>query len=99
MSQTNIQIMCLLTGQACPVNADFFDQNGNPFVPTGIPTWTSDNPASASVAPAGDGLSATITGLALGETFIRIHADGEQCVLCIRVGNLSTSNIVLNFGV
>ncbi len=91
MPAGNIQIMCLSTGQQCPANFNLYDQMGNPFVPTGIPVWTSGDATIASAVAAADGLSATITAIAQGETFITVTADGESAMLCVQVEDLNPS--------
>ena len=93
MSQSAIPVMCLTGGQACPVTADFFDQNGNPITPATTPVWITLDPVVATVAPAPDGLSATITGGSQGETFVEVTYDGETSKVCISVEDLGIDTI------
>ena len=56
--------LALLDNQHCPLTIQAVDAAGNPAtLPAGAVTWTSSNPAVATVTPAADGMSADISAV------------------------------------
>jgi hypothetical protein len=67
----------ITTAQQATVTAQFEDAAGVVVPVQGIPAWTVDNPAIATVAAAADGMSAVIAGVAAGAAVVTVTAEGD----------------------
>lgn len=63
-------------GHAVNMSIVFLDQNGNPMLtaptPDAAPTWTDSTPATGTLVPAADGLSAVETAVAAGADVVTL---------------------------
>ena len=63
-------------GQTLPMTIAFLDQNGHamavPSVPDAPPVWTNSDDAAATLAPAADGMSANVLGVAAGNDTVSL---------------------------
>jgi len=66
----------MVVGHTDNMSIAFLDQHGNPMlvppVPDSPPTWTQTTPATATLAVAADGMSATETALAPGSDVVTL---------------------------
>jgi hypothetical protein len=74
-------------GAAATLHALVGDSRGAP-VPNPAVTWTSANPAAATVAAAGTGEYATVRGVALGDALITAESNGMRDTVVVHVGPL-----------
>jgi hypothetical protein len=72
-----------------PLQALVQDQSGN-LIPDVSVTWTVENPAIASVSPAG-----VVTGLALGTTQIAANAFGKSGIATVTVTRTPVASVVV----
>lgn len=53
------------------------DAQGNTVTLPSAPSWSVDNSAIATIAPAADGMSAVVTAVAVGTATITVKAEGD----------------------
>lgn len=86
----------LIDSQQVAYAIAFQDKKGNPATPpTGVPAWTVSDPTILAVAPAADGLSATISAVgALGHAQVQIAAGPLNGTIDFQVVSGNASQIV-----
>ena len=71
MSNVNVTV-----GHTVSFTLVFLDQNGNPMlttpVPDAPPTWSDTTPATGTLTPAADGLTATEKAIAAGSDTVNV---------------------------
>ena len=70
------------------------DKAGSNVPVVGAPTWAVDNSAIATVVPAADGLSAVVTGVAVGTATVTVTAEGDATPGVDTITLTGTVNVV-----
>jgi hypothetical protein len=69
-------MVTVTVGHKINCSIGFLDTNGNPMLatpaPDAVPSWSNTTPASETLVPAGDGLTAVATALAAGSDQINL---------------------------
>ena len=67
----------LNVGATSTATVTYQDPAGTTVPVSGAPTWSVDNNAVATVVPAADGMSAVVTGVAVGTATVTVKAEGD----------------------
>lgn len=67
-----------LGGAGTTASVAYVDAEGDPATVIGAPTWAASPDGIVSLSPAGDGLSASISAVAVGDVVITVTAEGDE---------------------
>lgn len=84
----------LNVGGVSTASVTYQDPAGNTVPVASVPSWSVDNPAIASITPATDGLSASVSALSVGVATITVTAEGDPTPGVDTITLTGTVNVV-----